>query len=617
MATASSAFSSDSPHLRDLLNNIHVGDIQLPDFQRGWVWDDDHIRSLLASVSLSFPIGAVMLLETGGNGLNFKARPVEGAPDHDKGPRSLILDGQQRMTSLYLTLKGENAVKTRRRNKDILRRYFLDIEKAIDPLVDREDAIVSVPEDCVIRENFNRDIVLDLSSLENQILANHIPVNVLFDEAKYSEWRRAYWKHQAKQGADEESFELFDTFEAEVRNRFLHYRVPTIELGKDTAREAVCQVFEKVNTGGVVLTVFELMTATYAADNFELRKDWEARRGRLHRHNVLRAVDATTFMQAVTLLASYERTVNDPDKAVSCKRKDMLALSCEVFRGRSAALEEGMVKAAKFLTKLNIFNERNLPYSSQLIPLGAICAALDKRFEEDNVRKKLAQWYWCGVLGEQYGGALDARFSNDIADFMKWIDGGEEPRTVRSANFSPTRLLSLQTRNSAAYKGIMALLVEKGSQDFINGDDISLTNYFEEKVDIHHIFPKAYCKKQSYSKRFWNSVVNKAPLTARTNRIIGGKAPSDYLAQIIKKGSVDEIRLDQILETHAIDPASMHADDFHAFIQDRAARLLDLIEGAMGKPAQGRDSEETRKAFGGSLQAGGGDLEDDALGEEE
>ena len=617
MATASSAFSSDSPHLRDLLNNIHVGDIQLPDFQRGWVWDDDHIRSLLASVSLSFPIGAVMLLETGGNGLNFKARPVEGAPDHDKGPRSLILDGQQRMTSLYLTLKGENAVKTRRRNKDILRRYFLDIEKAIDPLVDREDAIVSVPEDCVIRENFNRDIVLDLSSLENQILANHIPVNVLFDEAKYSEWRRAYWKHQAKQGADEESFELFDTFEAEVRNRFLHYRVPTIELGKDTAREAVCQVFEKVNTGGVVLTVFELMTATYAADNFELRKDWEARRGRLHRHNVLRAVDATTFMQAVTLLASYERTVDDPDKAVSCKRKDMLALSCEVFRGRSAALEEGMVKAAKFLTKLNIFNERNLPYSSQLIPLGAICAALDKRFEEDNVRKKLAQWYWCGVLGEQYGGALDARFSNDIADFMKWIDGGEEPRTVRSANFSPTRLLSLQTRNSAAYKGIMALLVEKGSQDFINGDDISLTNYFEEKVDIHHIFPKAYCKKQSYSKRFWNSVVNKAPLTARTNRIIGGKAPSDYLAQIIKKGSVDEIRLDQILETHAIDPASMHADDFHAFIQDRAARLLDLIEGAMGKPAQGRDSEETRKAFGGSLQAGGGDLEDDALGEEE
>jgi len=614
MATASSAFSSDSPHLRDLLENIHGGDIQLPDFQRGWVWDDDHIRSLLASVSLSFPIGAVMLLETGGTGLNFKARPVEGAPENDKGPRSLILDGQQRMTSLYLTLKGENAVQTKRRNKSILRRYFLDINTAIDPLADREEAIISVPEDCIVRENFNRDIVLDLSTLENQILADHIPMNVLLDDAKYSEWRQEYFEHHmATKNTD--AFRLFNTFESEVRNRFLHYRVPTIELGKDTAREAVCQVFEKVNTGGVVLTVFELMTATYAADNFELRKDWEARKARLHKHNVLRAVDATAFMQAVTLLASYERTIADPDKAVSCKRKDMLAMPCDIFVGRSDPLEEGMLKAAKFLTKLNIFNARNLPYSSQLIPLGAICAALGKRFEEDNVRKRLAQWYWCGVLGEQYGGALDARFSTDIADFMKWIDGGEEPRTVRSANFSPTRLLSLQTRNSAAYKGIMALLVEKGSQDFINGDDISLTNYFEEKVDIHHIFPKAYCKKKSYSKRFWNSVVNKAPLTARTNRIIGGKAPSDYLAQIIKKGAVDENRLDQILETHAIDPASMHADDFHGFIQDRASRLLDLIEDAMVKPVQGRASEETLKAFGGSLQAG--DLEDDALGEEE
>ena len=97
-----------------------------------------------------------------------------------------------------------------------------------------------------------------------------------------------------------------------------------------------------------------------------------------------------------------------------------------------------------------------------------------------------------------------------------------EPRTIRDSNFAPVRLLSLQTRNSAAYKGIMVLLMQRGSHDFLNGDPIELTTYFDEAVDIHHLFPRAYCEKLKYPPG-WNSIVNKAPLTARTNRIIGGR----------------------------------------------------------------------------------------------
>jgi len=78
MSAFSSTFRSGEPSLADLLRNISLGKIQLPDFQRGWVWDDDHIRSLIASVSLAYPIGAVMLLQTGGDGAHFMPRPVEG-----------------------------------------------------------------------------------------------------------------------------------------------------------------------------------------------------------------------------------------------------------------------------------------------------------------------------------------------------------------------------------------------------------------------------------------------------------------------------------------------------------------------------------------------------------
>ena len=72
----------------------------------------------------------------------------------------------------------------------------------------------------------------------------------------------------------------------------------------------------------------------------------------------------------------------------------------------------------------------------------------------------LAKWYWCGVFGELYGGANEARFALDIADIFKWISSGEQPDTVTRSNFQPTRLLSMQTRNSAAYKGVMAMIMQ-------------------------------------------------------------------------------------------------------------------------------------------------------------
>src|SRR5437868_12021298 len=113
MAPVASTFNTREPSLHELLDEIHRGNVQLPDFQRGWVWDDDRIRALIASVSLSYPIGAVMLMETGDAGLRFKPRLVEGAPQtNGTKPEKLILDGQQRLTSLYTSLRSGQPVKT-------------------------------------------------------------------------------------------------------------------------------------------------------------------------------------------------------------------------------------------------------------------------------------------------------------------------------------------------------------------------------------------------------------------------------------------------------------------------------------------------------------------------
>jgi len=141
MKTISTTFRSGEPSLQDIIEDIHKGDKQLPDFQRGWVWDDSHIRSIIASVSMSYPIGAVMLMETGGDGVRFLPRPVEGVVlENGVDPKMLILDGQQRLTSLYLALRSENPVPTRTdKGKEVLRFYYLDISKCLDPDEDRFD----------------------------------------------------------------------------------------------------------------------------------------------------------------------------------------------------------------------------------------------------------------------------------------------------------------------------------------------------------------------------------------------------------------------------------------------------------------------------------------------
>ena len=602
---ASSTFETNEPLLSELLSEIDKGMIQLPDFQRGWVWDDLHIRSLLASVSLAYPIGAVMLLETGGDGVRFQARLVEGVPvERIKDPEKLILDGQQRLTSLYLALLSNRPVKTRNEKKDELTRwYYFDIGKCLDPDADRHEAITGVPEDKVVRSDFARKVDLDLRTRTNEFENGMVPVNLILDHVGFQNWRNDF---QAHFDYAKDKIQFIAQFEREVWQKFQQYKVPVIELLRSTQKEAVCQVFEKVNTGGVTLSVFELITATFAADNFLLRKDWTEREERLHDEDlrVLHDIDTTAFLTSITLLASYRRHLAAPSgqkPAVSCKRKDVLRLTLDEYKQYADTIEKGFIKAAKLLVHEKIFDLRSLPYTTQLIPLSAVCAFLGDRFEQDSAKRKISRWYWCGVFGELYGGANETRFALDLPDIVRWLDGGDEPRTITDSGFATTRLLTLQTRNSAAYKGLMALLIQRGSRDFKNGDPIELTNYFDEAVDIHHIFPANYCEKQKLPRPKWNCVVNKAPLTAATNRTLGGRAPSAYIKTIIDKRSVSGERFDEIVKTHCIDEAALRADDFDTFFKRRSVALLRIIEQATGKAIVGRDSEETTKAFGFAL----------------
>lgn len=619
---AGSTFQTNPIDLDKLLDECHSGVIQLPDFQRSWVWDEERIKGLIASVSRAFPIGALMSLNTGGP-VNFKPRPVEGAPPSAKAvtPRSLLLDGQQRMTSLYqVTVRGKVVETVTPKNKKVKRWFYIDIRKALDPSVEREEAIVGVPEDRCLHKVFGHEVILDLSTPEREYQALMYPVAQVFDWDKWQDGFDEYWSGDENKSVRGE----FRAFKRQVLENFKGYRVPVIALDESTPKEAVCVVFEKVNTGGKPLDAFELVTAMYAASGHELRKDWygddgspgrhrrfsEALRPAGQDHGIIAAVANTDFLQAISLFYTRDRrrAAEKAGKsgkelpAVIGNRQALLNLPLEEYKRYETQVEHGFLQAAKFLHSLHIYRIFDLPYQSQIVPLAAILADIGEAWEHDANKTKLVRWYWNGVFGELYGSTVETRIARDFMEVPVWLKGGPEPSTVSETMFRADRLRTMRMRLSAAYKGVNALLMKEGAQDFRSGEKFGHIVFFGENVDIHHIFPQDWCKKQGIKPAVFDSIINKTPLSFRTNRIIGGVAPSEYLAKL-EKGSdtappIQQVRLNAFLESHHIDPSLLRADNFEKFMEDRQRRLLKLIEQAMGKnaytgtvPEEGEDME--------------------------
>jgi hypothetical protein len=590
------AFDSTKRNLYDILKDVDNGKIQLPEFQRGWVWDDDRIKGLLASVAKSYPIGAIMLLETGNESIKFKTKPVEGVKNFNGNkPEMLILDGQQRITSLYQTIISNKVVNTKNsKGYTITRWYYIDMVKALDSSSDMDDAIFSINENKIITKNIGRDIVLDLSTEEKEFKNFMYPVNKL---DAYDEWRMKFmefWNYE------KEKIEFWNDFENKIIQNFKSYNIPIILMKKENPKDAVCQVFEKVNTGGMSLTVFELLTASFAADDYDLKADWKSIKDIFKEFRVLANTSNIDIIQAITLFSTYKKRCEDISQgksnitAVSAKRKDMLNLNLDEYKKYKDIIINGFIKAAKILTENHIYKANDLPYTTQLIPMAAILAELGNIIDNIGNKNKLMQWFWCGVFGELYGSANETRYALDMMQVTDWIknNNNEIPRTIYDANFSPDRLYTLRSRNSAAYKGVYALLMDDNIKDWLTATKIDFSTYFSEAIDIHHIFPVAWCKKNNISRNYYDSIVNKTPLSGRTNRIVSGDAPSKYLERLKNNARVSDDDFYNILKSHLVDIDSMNKDDFYGFFEYRKEQILQKIEKAMGKSIPRNQKEE-------------------------
>lgn len=627
-------FETNPKSLGDLLDAVRDEKLQLPDFQRDWVWTDEGVRQLLASVASGFPIGAILTLRTGGE-LRFKTRPLEHAPNTGAAPEQLLLDGQQRMTSLYQALVSDEPVQAKNsKGKPVSVYYYIDIEKSLRA-TRLEDAIFAVGQDKKIKSNFNRDVDLDLSSRDKELAEFAFPLNRCFDA---QDWLLDY-----STSSDSSRIEEVKRFFKTVIDRITKYQVPVITLLKENSREAVCTVFEKVNVGGKKLDAFELLTAMFAADEFDLREDLrgtdrktfiakhsreprddESKIGRIprirgkDRKGVFQDLDERDVLQVACALQTLAKRQDFLDAAerdgrsvaskeapaVSIKARDLLELDCDLYQENADRLTAGYISARKFLNGLHIKRGRDVPYLPTAKTLAAVFALNDTRELNISQKEKLERWFWCVTLGETYGSSTDTRVARDIIELQAWISGdllpGMYPRAIQEIQFRAGRLDELRTRISAGYKALHLAILDHGCRDFRTGKEAFKLDEHEDPVDIHHIFPKAWAEKQGLERWQYDSIINKTPLFAQTNRIIGGQAPSVYLRKLeqeLEKSADPDARparerLDDILRSHLIDPDLLRADDFHGFHANRKEQLLSLIETKTGLTILREDSDD-------------------------
>ncbi|WP_275787454.1 GmrSD restriction endonuclease domain-containing protein [Pararhizobium gei] len=598
-------FDSTKQSLKTLLEQVRDGRIQLPEFQRDYVWSEEAVISLLASISKGYPVGALLTLERGGE-VDFKPRGVEGATFGSVVPESLLLDGQQRMTSLFQSLIASEPAKLKdEKGKPVQRYFYLDMNAVLSPESDFEESIITIGPEKIKYTAFGKDVEIDLRTREDEIRLCLFPLNQTFDDRRWSFDYQNYWKGLEKpEPAD------YQQFYNSVIEKIVRYEMPIIRLTKDNGRHAVCTIFEKVNVGGVKLDAFELLTAIFAGtdDGYDLRADWRGapgKPGRLTRmcehtpaSGVFTKIASTDFLQACTILHTMDRKAQRESEGqtsqVSCKRDELLALPLSAYLKYADTLEYGYRQAAQFLAGQGILYGNDLPYPPQVTVLACVYGLLREKAQNAAVVEKLEKWFWRVILGEFYSSSVESKIARDVPEIVGWtVNGSPPPRSFEEAGFDSSRLYYFRRRQAAPYRGYHALLMKSGCRDFVNGKPFELMTLWQSPIDVHHIFPQSWCKKNQIDAGRMDSIINKTPLSDLTNRVIvRGDAPSVYLKRIESEYNISSDQLDEILRTHLIEPQHLRNDDFEAFYLNRRDALAKLAGKATGRDITVAPTEE-------------------------
>ena len=571
--------SPNNRDLSELVQRAREGLIALPKFQRNFVWPRKGVLGLLDSLLRGHYVGALLFLETNREHMPFGHRPIAGL-DAPNGahPEDLVLDGQQRITALHYAFSApdRNLRDTNKPHRFFLRLYRLE---------DLEDA-----DDLVVSGRDNENWVKLLENPETQYEWKNLPFTEVLN---WEDWKKGYAKwlfdKDPQAGIEHHVSGEQDRWDEAVR-RVRDAEVPVVRLGKvspgdNTRIRQICEVFEKLNSTGLKLTVFDLMTARLYRNNVDLHWLWN---WSLQEYPRLREfaggepsieeADSDDFgvllLRTVALLRGQE-----------VKSKRLIELDTEGFEDdwerASAAMERAIQRVeSRYANGFGAFDRKWLPYKTILPVLAAVLDKIESQNAGAHAYALVKRWYWASVFLGRYTGATETVAYEDYGDITRILDseeGAKEPAAlvvareeiVENPGFSLRRVAS---GGAAAYKGAMCLVALEGARDFANNDGITF-----HQLDDHHIFPRKFLKdERGLEGADANTIVNRTLIAGRTNRRISSKSPSNYLKTVVPDGHRDDILASHLVGAEA--HAAMRKDDYDAFLEARERALISKIK---------------------------------------
>lgn len=554
-----SLFEDTNPKaLKELLGEIHSRTTALPDFQRDFVWEPGATQELIVSIANNYPAGSILRVRD--TKRVFAAREFEGAPALDGTKHTfLVLDGQQRLTSLYQAFYGVGE-----------HRYYLYLRRLMEG-ADFDDAIIHIRASTKwvkMREDFAvqaKEMLLPLSVLKG-------------GAGGFGQWSCKV----ARQLSDKERIALEDALDAIEQKWILaidDYHFPVVTLSESTGADALCTIFETLNRTGVKLSVFELLTARFWPENINLRDLWEKA---CEQYPIIAAfeVDPYYVLQAIALASR---------KTPSCKRGDVLNLAPTDIQAWWQRVVSGFAYGLTILRDdCKVVLPKWLPYQTMLTPLAAVLARVGtpKTAEAGSQREKIKRWFWCAVFGQAYESSPNSQSARDVSDLVAWLGGGPLPESVRGVRFDPKALRDVTPRQRSIYRGTICLILATGTgaRDFHTQAVITGNLMNEQGIDDHHIFPDDYLlkKKGVTLGRTRDCVLNRTLIDRTTNQLISNDAPSIYLAKI---RNTPGFPFDAVLASHLLptgDPSPLLGDDFEAFLTWRQQKLWQEIQQVTG-----------------------------------
>ena len=552
--------------VKSIIDDIKAGKYAIPIFQRVYTWKRKQIEELWESIFQGFFIGSILTWVSSSEQL--ATDPVHGAPA--PGPSAdIVLDGQQRITSLFYAVAAPDAPLPG--NRSI--RFFLDLGALLDPAADSEDIVFS-------------------ESTEHARRSGHLEKKTQFKRkifplaefnSDHTSWVNEFKTYLKETGEldDDKSTNYYRAISDILNHVWFTYKIPVVQLPQSLFLDSVAEIFEKINSKGTRLGIFDLLNARLTKYGVALKALWkEANRD----HNIKEMsskLDGSEkyILQGISLYKNghtrrKELLKLDDHYTANTKfqNQEFEADWLKICHHTSSAIARlgDPGKAGFGAVKFSF-----IPYTVAIPILSALMYKIEGRKDTSKCMGKIQNWYWSVVTSDSYSSSTDSKVEKDYREILAWFNDDnaipeiviKQRQNIGSVEFTGTR------SNDSVYKAVLCIIFKNGANDFLT-DELSRFG----KVEVRHIFPKLGNYAGDTST---DSILNKTLLSSDTNKFIGNKKPMAYIKEIIKELSTDESTLRKRLDTHLISDAAFACllrDDFQGFIQARKETIRKTLK---------------------------------------